>query len=247
MDRRRADRRAALEGRRTWRSMAWGTPGALIRVPRGELKGMDTALGAAIGTVVETVNTNDDIVPLNLIQAGNGSWNRIGRKVTLKSLRFFGTVQIVQSTQPTTESFSGAVLRFIIVWDKQPSGNAIPSYDDIFGTTLQDGTEASALFDPLRYDNTGRFTVLRDIRQDIYPQAAPHIGGTANDVFYFHNVDEYVDLKDKETIYSGDSSPMTIADISSGALYFIVRSASGATTTVSLPNNFFARLRYRDV
>ena len=57
-----------------------------------ELRGVDTSLQQTAAPILDTTNTNAQIFVLNLIVPGNGSWNRQGRRVTMKSLRFFGIV-----------------------------------------------------------------------------------------------------------------------------------------------------------
>ena len=54
-----------------------------------EKKGLDTNL--YIASVINTSNTNTNCFVVNLIQQGSGSWNRVGRKVNLKSLRIKGS------------------------------------------------------------------------------------------------------------------------------------------------------------
>lgn len=73
-------------------------------------------------------------------------------------------------------------------------------------------------------------------------------GGTQDYITNNYDFDEYIELGNRVTIFSGDSSPMTIADISSGGLYVFFR-ADQATTNVNAFNvagNSFARLRYSD-
>ena len=57
-------------------------------------------------------------------------------------------------------------------------------------------------------------------------------------------VDEYLKINNLETTYSGSNNPVTIADIATGALYFVAR-ALGATTS-SVVCNLTSRVRYTD-
>jgi len=214
----------------------------------GELKGVDTEIGSVIGSVINTTNTNGDAVVLNLIQTGNGSWNRVGKKAILQSLRLFGTLNWkYYPTAPTNGVLANAA-RMVVVWDKQPSSGAIPTYDTIFGTTDQAGTESTDYLDPVRYDNTGRFSVLKDCKLAFTPQALGATG-SASVLTVSVMIDEFVKLKGRETIFSGQSTPMTIADISTGALYVFFRSkylANDGENQVEIGNDFKARLRYTD-
>ncbi len=191
----------------------------------GELKGMDTTLTIA-GPVITTTSTNADSFVLNLVEPGNGSFNRIGRKTFAKSVRISGALLYQYNADPTTGSASASTLRMVVVWDKQPSGT-LPTFDTMFGRTSQDGTEATSILDNLRYDNTDRFQVVRDCKFVVNP-AAGDGGGTANVYTNRVLVDEFIDLKNRTTVFSGDSDPITIADISSGGLYVFFRSEIGS-------------------
>jgi len=214
----------------------------------GELKGVDTEVGSAVNNILSTTNTNGDAVVLNLIQTGNGSWNRVGKKAVLKSLRLYGTINWSYYPLAPANAVQSNAVRMVVVWDKQPSSGSIPTYDTIFGTTDQSGTESTDYLDGVRYDNTGRFSVLKDCKIAFTPQAYG-LPGTASYLTVTEMVDEFVKLKGRETIFSGQSTPMTIADISTGALYVYFRAkyAGGdGENDVSIGNDFKARLRYTD-
>ncbi len=218
-------------------------PPAFLTKNSGELKGMDTNMTLA-GPVIATTTTNTDSFTLNLVEPGNGSYNRIGRKIFNKTLRISGGLAYQTDQDPTTGNASGATLRMVVVWDKQPSGT-LPVFSEIFGRTSQDGTETTSVFDNLRFDNTARFQVLRDKYIDGQPNTGGD-AGTANLMAYHYYCDEFIDLKNRTTVFSGDSDPVTIADISSGALYVFFR-ADGATADVrdwSVESSMSARLRF---
>ncbi len=208
----------------------------------GELKGLDTALAIA-GPVISTVTTNADSFVLNAIEPGNGSFNRIGRKAFMKSVRISGDCAFQGNTDPTTGASTDTTLRMVVVWDKQPSGT-LPTFNVIFGRTDQGGAETAAVFDHLRYDNTARFQVLRDV----YTQSkqVPSHGGTTNVGLTVYHYDEFIELKNRTTVFSGDSDPVTIADISSGALYVYFRARNSTANVIdwSVDSTMFARLRF---
>lgn len=214
----------------------------------GELKGVDTVLTDA--SIIATTNTNGDCYVLNLCQAGTGSWNRIGKKIRMKSLRLYGVAALDYVPNGTTGNLLSNMLRMVVVYDKQPSGAAIPTFDAVFGHTEQDGAEGSIFVDPVRYDNSDRFRVIKDLR---IPFNVPtHNAGasmtTTNSTRIIVPFDEYVELRGLETIYSGQSTPMTITDVSTGGLYIYFRSlAASADSIVSVLPTSFARLRYSDL
>jgi len=231
----------------SFRARAQPAGGMIAAVRRAaESKGFDTGLG--IAQVVSTTNTNGDCFVLNLCQQGAGSWNRIGRKINLQSVRLRGIAQFNFAPVATTAALNSNTLRMVLVWDKQPSGGAIPAFDTIFGTTAQDGTESTTFLNPIKFDNMDRFSVLKDWVYSEKPYAALS-SGTQNAVTVQVPFDEYVKLGGREVVFQGQSNPMTIADISTGALYVFFRVETNTSTTsyVAIDNTAFARLRYTDL
>lgn len=210
-----------------------------------EKKGVDTSL---TGNIVQTTTTNANIVVANLISPGTNSWNRVGRKVHLKSLRVYGCPDLDFGLSAANQA-GGANFRMVVVWDKQPSGAAIPNFDQIFGTTAQDGTEAvDSNYDKLRYDVMGRYKILRDktLTLNIGWSPLTGTGGVYTNRVNGEYIDEYIDLRGYETVYSGQSAPCTIADISSGALYVVFRGESTNPTISIVGFEGACRLRYTD-
>lgn len=223
-----------------------------IRKNNGEKKGMDTTINPA-SAIENGTGNNVNIQVLNLIRTGNGSWNRQGRTVYLKSVRITTQWVIVVKPVVTTADIKIPTVRMMVVWDKQPSGAAIPAFNEIFGRTTQDGVESSLWCDHPKYDNMGRFQLLRDTFINFADHIGiPATGGTTNNVSLSYTTDEYIKLGNRMTIFSGQSSPMTIADISSGALYLIYKQndvTTGGITSVNISptdNVSVARLRYTD-
>jgi len=211
----------------------------------GEVKGLDTDLEQVLG-VVATTNTNANAVVLNLIQAGTGSWNRVGRKVNLKSVRLVGVARTTVTPAVTTGSNVANFVRMVVVWDKQPSGGAIPAFDNIFGITAQDGTESCPdILCPPKYDNQDRYRVMRDKVMEMTP-AAFAATGTVPSAGLLCTFDEYIKLNNAEVVFQGQSSPMTIADVSSGALYVYFRSYNNQAAVAQAQIDAIARLRYID-
>ena len=90
--------------------------------------------------------------------------------------------------------------------------------------------------------------MLRDKRISMNPQGIPAAGGSIISPQF--KLDEYIKIPSScaTTVYSGQSSPQTIADISSGALYVIFRVDQNTTGkfTATVPSSSWARLRYYD-
>lgn len=225
------------------RNLYWRRPTALGG--GRELRGCDTNLAIALASVLDTVTTNGASFVLNLIQQGTGSWNRIGRKITMKSVRI--KIAAICRHFQNNQDITASLLRAVVVYDKQPSSGAIPTFDTIFGSTDQQGTETGAILDNLRYDNTGRFRVLSDKIITSTPSAPIGIvNGDFQDAQYY--CDEYINLKGRESIFSATNNPSTIADISTGALYIFFRANAntGATSYWQIQSTSTARLRFYD-
>lgn len=215
-----------------------------IRRASGEKKGVDTIL--TLSPVIATTNTNGSMFVVNTVRPGNGSYNRVGRRIFNKSLRIKirGNMNIVSQT--TTYDIEGNSLRMVVVWDTQPSG-VLPTFDTIFGSTTQAGTEATSIVDPIKYDNLQRFKILKDCWLPLNIEAISSGAANADNDYAFF-IDEYINLKNRVTTFSGDSSPSTIADISTGGLYIVFRAAvnSAGVNTVAITADSIARLRYSD-
>lgn len=235
----RGSLRATIRNPRSVRAVATRT----LRAAASEKKGVDTDLGIA-GPIINTTNTNAQAFVLNLIQQGAGSWNRVGRKSILRSLRIKGWFTLSQGFTLPNGTTKENIVRMVVVWDKQPSG-AIPNFGAIFGITDQTGTESSPnILVPPKYDNMDRFVVLKDVVIDNRAQGF-FGGGAAPGTSQLVSVDCYIKLGLKETVFSGQTAPMSISDIASGALYVYFRAVnSDAESFAAFAGQ--ARLRYSD-
>jgi len=211
-----------------------------------EVKCVDMSIDIPTGSMVATTNTNVNMAPINCIQPGTGSWNRIGKRIKMKSVRW---KMLITFSADTSGGFcKNNSVRVALVYDKQPSSGAVPAFDQIFGSTNQNGTEATYnVFDNLRVDNTDRFTVIKD---DVYTSNNQNVVPTsetpASVSEYQVYVDTFVKLKDLDTVFSGQSNPCTIADISSGAMYLIFRAEEQLTNNQTAISRSCLRLRYYD-
>lgn len=208
----------------------------------GEVKGVDTLLS---GIVLETTGTNGGIFLVNAVAPGSGSFNRVGRKITLKSLRIKGNIGVAMNNNSGSAATVGQVVRMVVVFDRQPSG-ILPNFNVIFGFTDQAGTEGATVQSPLRYDNMSRFKVLRDCEMVTNPGTAGN-AAVLNGPINVIAVDEYIKLPQLETVYSGQSATCTIADVASGGLYVIFRADPlGTYNAATVSTDTYARLRYTD-
>lgn len=207
--------------------------------PEFECKGMDTL---QIGDIITPNLTNNQLIyPLNLVQSGTGSWQRVGRVIQLKSVSLYGHIRFLLEPLSGVNITTGYV-RMALVYDKRPSG-VIPNFNDIFGATSQTGLENVYLYSPLRYDNMERFTLLKDFT--VYPTWCPTVGDLTKPAAITHtNYEVHCELPDLQTVFSGQSVTMTISDISNGALYLVVRRPAMGNSSCTIEGQ--VRLFYYD-
>ena len=208
-----------------------------------EKKLLDTNLALA-GPISTATASNADSFTLNLVQTGSGYFNRVGRKIYMKSLR----IKLVANFRSAinTNNIQEASLRCVVVYDERPSG-VVPQFDQIFGRTDQTGAETVAVYDPPRPDNLQRFRVVHDCVMT--PRSVANNSAATGSYTQNHVYDKYIKLPGLETTYSGDSNPMTIADVSTGALYIFFRQLTQSVNDEidwSLVSSSMARLRYTD-
>lgn len=239
---------------RQYRTTSYGVKGGRIGPSRGgpsfmlsrpgELKGVDTICTQSNVTDSTSVNTNS--VVLNLVQQGAGSFNRIGKKIFPKYVWIRGIAQFNYGVDALTPvNINNSMLRMVLVWDKQPAGSAIPTFETIFGTTDQAGVETSKPLDPKKYNAMDRFLVLRD---KIYNVNNQNVVSGSGKIRQEIKIDEFVNLKGQQTIYKSNTSPMTISDINTGALilYFRTSNTDSSSYTWDVLDVTKARLRYTD-
>lgn len=214
-------------------------------VRQGELKGVDLPL--SLTPIIATTNTSASSFVLNLVPPGTASWQRIGRKIRLQSVRLRGLLRYVYGPDSGTGEVNSNAVRMVVVWDKQPCGNAVPTFDTIFGRTVQAGTETCNWMDQLRYDNTDRFSVIRDSVYECNPVQTNSPVGTNPLVTASQYFDEFIKLGGRETHFKAQNDPATITDISNGALYVYFRTdQQNANTFVQVDGDSVSRLRYTD-
>lgn len=219
---------------------------AALRSGRGfELKSVDSPVGNAPTALA--INTTANFQGMNLVQSGAAFYNRIGRKITMRTLHF--TAQI-QATIPGAVIADGIAeyLRILIIYDRQPNGN-FPVVGDILANYDNAGTATTTAFSNINMNNSDRFKIIRDIRiaiptNDTVDQSAHEtsiIDYTTNRT----NINEFIRLGDLETQYSTTTNPAAIGDITTGSL-FVMTYGSAPANNAGYTLKWSSRLRYRD-
>lgn len=195
--------------------------------PKAELKAFDIPTGNQIFTAAGFVAT------LNAPVTGTDMFNRVGRKIYMKS------VFIRAFIQPVVGPVAADVCRIIVFYDAQTNG-VLPTGPDL----LKDSTLAavSSGMSSVNLINRERFKILRD-QQIIIPAYATNITasfGTPNPIDNF-NITMFIPLRGLETVYNANNGG-TSADIGSGGLFIMTIDQNNQSHILS----YNSRLRYYD-
>lgn len=174
---------------------------------------VDQKISDAIASTSFNVTTTGDFELLNGLASGSDYNQRVGRRIEMDYLELKGDFFYAS----TTLAHPADMIRFLIVYDKQPNG-AAPAVTDVLN-----GANADA-FDNI--NNLGRFEILKDIVWTL-----PQVPASTTSPVYFPRIKWKVPIK-RSTQYSGTGA--TIASIASGSLYLLMMGsqASGSNNTV---------------
>lgn len=174
------------------------------------------------GTFSGAISSTPAIVLLSTIGNGNGSSERIGRRIT------YFNMEISWIWRFSANHGGPNHVRFTIVYDNSPNG-AFPAYTDMFVSTA-----VQSLMNP---DTRGRFTVLYDSRA---VSAVNDPVGTGNGNWTNFNGKKTISLKGKQAHYIGTTD--VIASIEKGAIYMITNSYQNNVVAIDFSN----RIQFSD-
>lgn len=191
------------------------------------------------------MNSQTNIVQaLNLVQQGAGISQRIGNKISMKSLRL--RFAFSRTGVDALTSFS---TRIMVLYDRNPNGTYIAS-NTILAQSRSDNTIQNGNYlENLNPNFFDRFVILSDDFISTPTVAAAGInstleqGPTGSSAFIY---DKYIKLKNLETTYNGTASPLLIANVNIGALLILVYGEATANTNDGWNMQGSARLRFRD-
>lgn len=172
--------------RRTVRTVARVTRAAAPRIPAGtrlgELKCVDSP-------VVSQLLTNAGfVINANLVATGDQFYNRIGRKIYMKSLELRWSFVFNNVATPTT-STPVVHTRMLVIYDKAPlASGAEPAMADILQDVEQNGAGYSVSASAKNLLNASRFKVIRD-KDFILPGNYGYSGG-GNKTFQLFGTNE---------------------------------------------------------
>jgi len=166
---------------------------------------------------------------INAIQQGNAVSQRIGDKVTIKSIRVKGLINIADDADLTDNGH----VRCMVVLDKQCNG-AAPVYSDIIASVDYAGAYSTPFNSSIKICNKKRFVVLKDETFNLGWQSDQAI-----------KIDWFIKNR-LETEYISTAGPPTIANIATGAVYLLVFACAGEFTHLPRVVDFNIRVRYFD-
>lgn len=209
---------------------AWNPVGAEIKAVDIVLGGLNCNAGGGGAEVVAL---------LNGVQAGAGFFNRVGARIEMRNLHIRGVLRNAATGVQDT-------CRLAVVYDRQPT-NGLPAFNTIFQSRDQAGTAATTGVSEINLDNRDRFIILRDV-QYFTPAVTNTAGVLTNGPNYpgsdqESDVNIFIKLKGLGTHFNSTATPVTIANIATGALYIVVWSVINAASW-----QFYigTRLRYDD-
>lgn len=222
------------------RRKARKTGGVMTTVPkaaRKEVKCCD------VNATQNLLSTTAVVTLLNGIAEGSSFFNRIGRRITMKSICVEG--HIVNSGVESGDALD--YIRILLVYDRQPNG-AVPSLADVITNVNQAGTGETNPFGFPNYTNLDRFRILRDYRLGMFDTGnaaglTEANSAVVNQTEPTQRIKFFVNLKDAETRYGLTTG--VIGAINSGSL-LLVMAGSQAAADAPYSFRFNARLRYRD-
>lgn len=212
------------------KSFIYRLPGSL-RMPGYEKKCVDLLTQSNIASTTGVFTT------INGISAGNENFNRIGRRVHMKSLRITGQV-LKNAAVVGVDDY----VRVIVFYDREGTTSTI---SDLLTSTDATGATSSAVYDMINSANFVRYVVLADVRFSL-PTILDTGGAQSRQSSDYTdykgevNFDRFIKLRDLTTEYGSGGS------IQAGGLQMLVL---GNNIAVAAPSKFVwtARLRYSDV
>lgn len=216
---------------------------------RPEVKILDTLL------IASKFATTYELNYVNEVREGTGFWNRVGRKICMKSLHLTGYIsRTMNNAAAQNEDFA----RIMVVYDRQANG-AVFNFADLIQSVAQDGTTlGSTAVDHINMNNRERFIVLMDKRIMTPPVGIAGISASGLNVVTDSNnngndggmkVTRFIKLQDLETHFLSNSVPITIADITTGALAVVTigEVAAPGGTGPAWQFRWSCRLKFYDV
>jgi len=180
---------------------------------------------------------------LNACITGAGFFNRIGSKITMKSVHV--KINIAPRIPTTPPGGNNQTVRWLLVYDRQTNG-AFPTISTLLADYQADGANNTVVLSGMNPTQTGRFIILREHFVKLFNvknDADLTAGGQSlmeQDGQWF--VNWFVKLKDLEAIYKADVANET--EFSNGGLYLVQLSDCTSPDTSACVFTYKSRLRF---
>lgn len=214
-------------------------PAALYR--RGpEVKTVD------VKVTNQVFNSTGAIALMNGTAEGTSFYNRIGRRIRMKSIQISGTVD--DNTATGVPANDSSYLRLLVVYDRQNNGGT-PALADILLDVDSAGTTTTDAYSGLNMTNSDRFKVLMDDRiyivndnvtagnptNPLYTSLS-NLASTSGEV----NIKRFIKLNGLETHYG--TANANAAGCQTGAVWMVLVASAGSMCQANLR----VRVRYWD-
>jgi len=183
-----------------------------------------TAGFADFSFVTTEANTTGYIAHLGVISQGSSTNQRIGKRITYKSVQVRGHVVVGSATKTADTTMC-------IVYDRDP-GAAVPTIAEIFNSASPNSF--------LNDNNSDRFRILRRLDMNLCGNSTTP--ATGREIF---QLEEFIDLKGLKAEYKTSSTGGVMGDLTMGALYVVLLSDMPGGTTAPV-YGFGARIRFAD-
>ena len=208
----------------TIRVGGWANPAA-----GGELKYKDRGSAQVILNAVDTWDVINATALLNGIAGGSGADQRVGRKLTMKSLMFRWSLFL--NPNASTLATGGTPIRIIIFYDKQANAT-FPTTSELLASNIFNSNN--------NLDNRDRFVILADIYTD--PISSVGNAAVAGKRFIPLN---------HEVVFNNGDTANDIGTINTGSVFVTFAQNGGlkTSTTAGQEGAFLkwnSRIRYED-
>lgn len=232
-------RRPKVSFNKVKKALGYSAGRARSGTPKQELKCIDAA---KFTTAFRTPGAGTSIAgPINAIGNGPEIYQRVGRKVYMKSVQIKGFIQNAATSIQD-------VGRLFLIYDTQSNG-AFPTVADVI-SDLNNSAPATAGTSMVNLNNRQRFNILRD-HLITFPAVTNTAGVLTNGPSfndtgkYQYEIDWFIYLRGREAVYN-QLAPMggpDITQIASGSLFLMF-----VSTQQDASYNFIGqtRLRYYD-
>lgn len=225
-----------------------GSAGAAIRAygnqsrPGGTMGRGDELKCVDVNNVTVGLSSTAVFTPTNIPVQGAAFYNRVGRKINMKSLKL--NLLIVPLRTITVSDF----VRIMVLYDRQPNGALPASLATVLTSYNTAGTTSSTILDSLNQGSRDRFIVLADIRNAL-PSITVTAGvvtnvGVSDQVDTILNIQRFIPLKGLETVFN-QTNGGSIGDIVTGSL-LVFTAGTNTAGTEGYQAFLTTRLRYYD-